>query len=980
MREEREEEESETHEANSRDGSQRGRHRDGDEEENGQTRKYWEDTTPEQVKSLIDSIYERIVTFSPYSLFEVTRGNATKKMIREITFLLRQYTGESPLQPVALKILAILPHLLCQRTHEKSKTAEDRKAMERRLELWEKGEVQKLLKEAETLQDRAKKKHGKKKEMDKSKKFASLMKQGKVAKAGRELTAEATVGTLPLNEETRKQLKDKHPQAKEATPETLFEGEYDPPDPVIFERITGEKIWKHALHTHGAAGLDAKGWKSLLSSSKFGIVAKDLGDAVAALARKLATEDCPYTEAITACCLMALDKKPGCRPVGIGEVLRRIIGKAILEVTKEDVREAVGNLQVCAGQQAGCEAAIHAMRQIYEEPECEAVMLVDATNAFNTLNRKATIHNIRIKCPSFAKYIENTYKEPAQLYVRDRNTNRCETITSEEGTTQGDPVAMAMYAIGLAKLQSKICHERTEVKQVAYADDLAGAGKIEKLRKWWDLILEQGPPQGYNPNARKSVLIVKPDCFQEAVEAFEDTGVRITVEGDRHLGSVIGTPEYVEMFVKAKVEEWVAELQSLAEIAKAEPHAAYTAFTFGIKHRWTFIMRTVPNIEHLLLPLEETIQEKLLPALAGRHHPSVRDRAIIALPPRLGGLGIPNPLGQAETELQNSKALTAKLTQMIVAQDERGEVDPSEQMKIRNEISKARETKQKNDRDSIKNNLAERIDVGRRMDMVQETGASNWLTALPIRAKGFSLNRQEFNDALALRYGWPIDGLPQECQCGSPFNTDHAMTCKTGGFICSRHDEVRDLTAQMLREVCQDVRVEPPLIQTNGRTFEHRSANTAEDARVDVSARGFWTRGQRAFMDVRIFNPMAQSNRDQDLLAAHRRNEQDKKREYDERIREVEQGTFTPLVFTSSGGMAPQAITFYAHLAQQLSEKKKQPKSSVVGWMRCRLSFSLLRSAILCIRGTRSKPPTYTNVGDLDFEETVVESRIETRQ
>ena len=124
---------------------------------------------------------------------------------------------------------------------------------------------------------------------------------------------------------------------------------------------------------------------------------------------------------------------------------------------------------------------------------------------------------------------------------------------------------------------------------------------------------------------------------------------------------------------------------------------------------------------------------------------------------------------------------------------------------------------------------------------------------------------------------------------------------------------------------------------------------------------------------------MAQSNRDQDLLAAHKRNERDKKREYDERIREVEQGTFTPLVFTSAGGMAPQATTFYAHLAQQLSEKKQQPKSCVVGWMRCRLSFSLLRSAILCLRGTRSKPPTYINVGDLDFEEVVVESRIENR-
>ena len=257
--------------------------------------------------------------------------------------------------------------------------------------------------------------------------------------------------------------------------------------------------------------------------------------------------------------------------------------------------------------------------------------------------------------------------------------------------------------------------------------------------------------------------------------------------------------------------------------------------------------------------------------------------------------------------------------------------------------------------------------------MAQEVGASNWLTALPIRAKGFSLNKQEFEDALALRYGWPIDGLPQHCSCGNTFDPTHAMTCKTGGFICIRHDEVRDITAQMLREVCHDVRVEPLLIPTNGRGLELLSANTSDEARLDVSARGFWARQQRAFFDVRIFNPMAQTYRQETLPTAHRTNEQAKKREYDERIREVEQGTFTPLVFTTSGGMAPQAITFYANLAQQLSEKKQQPKSCIVGWMRCRLSFSLLRSAILCLRGTRSKPPAYTNVRYMDFEETVVE-------
>merc|ERR1712002_1319883 len=103
------------------------------------------------------------------------------------------------------------------------------------------------------------------------------------------------------------------------------------------------------------------------------------------------------------------------------------------------------------------------------------------------------------------------------------------------------------------------------------------------------------------------------------------------------------------------------------------------------------------------------------------------------------------------------------------------------------------------------------------------------------------------------------------------------------------------------------------------------------------------------------------------------------KREPDARVREVEQTTFTPLVVTTSGGMAPQAIISYAYLAQRLSEKKLQSKSCVVAWMRCRISFSLLRSAILCIRGTRAKPPIYTSVGDLDFEESVVDSRIDIR-
>ena len=121
---------------------------------------------------------------------------------------------------------------------------------------------------------------------------------------------------------------------------------------------------------------------------------------------------------------------------------------------------------------------------------------------------------------------------------------------------------------------------------------------------------------------------------------------------------------------------------------------------------------------------------------------------------------------------------------------------------------------------------------------------------------------------------------------------------------------------------------------------------------------------------------MAACHRELTLDATYLRNEQEKIRAYGERILHVDQGSFTPLVFTTSGGMGSRAKCFYSRLANIMAEKKRQPRSHVVAWMRCRLSFSLLRSALLCLRGTRRSSPS-TNLSDLDCEATVVESGIE---
>ena len=85
------------------------------------------------------------------------------------------------------------------------------------------------------------------------------------------------------------------------------------------------------------------------------------------------------------------------------------------------------------------------------------------------------------------------------------------------------------------------------------------------------------------------------------------------------------------------------------------------------------------------------------------------------------------------------------------------------------------------------------------------------------------------------------------------------MTCHLGGFLTVRHNDIRDFTASLLTEVCHNVATEPTLQPLNGETFSYRTANTDAEARADIRARGFWSKGQDAYFDVRVFHPNASS-------------------------------------------------------------------------------------------------------------------------
>ena len=128
----------------------------------------------------------------------------------------------------------------------------------------------------------------------------------------------------------------------------------------------------------------------------------------------------------------------------------------------------------------------------------------------------------------------NIYRDPAELFVGG------EVLLSCEGTTQGDPLAMAMYGLSLVPLIQQLA---CEAKQIWFADDATGGGKLRQLKGWWDKLNEIGSVYGYFPNACKTWLLVKVNQLKFAQDLFSKTGVQITTEGC-HLEDPDGTTQF----------------------------------------------------------------------------------------------------------------------------------------------------------------------------------------------------------------------------------------------------------------------------------------------------------------------------------------------------------------------------------------------------------------------------------------------------
>ena len=289
-----------------------------------------------------------------------------------------------------------------------------------------------------------------------------------------------------------------------------------------------------------------------------------------------------------------------------------------------------------------------------------------------------------------------------------------------------------------------------------------------------------GPSYGYYPNPYKTWLVVKSEHLEAAEKMFKSTGINLIDSGKRYLEAMLGKRPAVENvnFVREQVVEWVKEVETLAVTAEFQPQAAYAVYTHCLAKSRNYIMRTIPNIDSLLQPLEDAICHVFLPALTGRWSFSEEKKELFVLPALHGGLGITIPMKHAQHQFSSPAKLSNPLVSLICAEVcSYPEATRTEQRQVKATLCSLNHTAAKQRVDGLKERPPQPQQLS--MEQMGKRGASSWLTNVLVA--GFILNKQGFTDALCLRYGWRPLRLPSHCL--DVFSVSHPLSCSRGAFL-----------------------------------------------------------------------------------------------------------------------------------------------------------------------------------------------------
>ena len=618
-------------------------------------------------------------------------------------------------------------------------------------------------------------------------------------------------------------------------------------------------------------------------------------------------------------------------------------------------------------------AAEDASHSRYEAETGFGSALFDARNGFNELNRYLMLWNVAHLWNRGSRFAFNRYRHWVRCLVRTEPGHPPIVIHSQEGITQGDCFAMSLYGVALMPLATRMRETIPEALQPWFCDDAGAAGKALPNAQCLDFLVKFGPQYGYFPEPSKSYYICKAEDEDVARQAFESFGLEINYSrGRRYLGGFIGSADKKEEWLVEMVNKWKAAVETLSIVAERYPQTAYAGFTFCLQNEWQYVQRVVADTAPFFAPLEAAIRTHFLPALLGVPAAEIDGdyRQLLTHSVKLGGLAIRNPVDTAPSVHKASLAATRHLTESLV--DSATQFDPGAHRMCASEAgAAARRDRLQNEQIFLDRRGRDKPAVARRDKRNCAAGA--WLTVFPNRLNGTGLSADEWRDNVRLRYNHsPLD-MPTTCDgCGARMTVDHALSCKTGGLVHIRHDDVADEWRHLCGTALSHCRVgREPLIHS----CVHRRGRNAADAsapdsstpttdslhppatteeRGDASCHGFWERGRDTIFDMRITDTDARSYRKKEPTKVLEQQEKEKKDKYLRTCLELRKD-FTPMVYSVDGIAGREARNAEKRLATHLASKWKREYSQMVYYVRVRMAIAVVRANSLLIRGSRDR-------------------------
>ena len=361
---------------------------------------------------------------------------------------------------------------------------------------------------------------------------------------------------------------------------------------------------------------------------------------------------------------------------------------------------------------------------------------------------------------------------------------------------------------------------------------------------------------------------------------------------------------------------------------------------------------------------------------------SAEFRELLSHSLKVGGLGIRNPVASAEHVHKMSDHASSYLVSTLVFPGRGFDVDAHNQT-VKESCADGTKQRLEREQEFLKDLMKDRPFLEQQMERACETGL--FLKAIPRHINGTVLGADEWRDNVRLRYNLLPLNLPERCDgCGAKFTVQHALSCRKGGLLYTRHnmgaDEWRHLCGCATSFGCverepyitscvsRQVRVDPQNTNNssnnNNRTLSDQEQRRREQQnpphqrangeRGDAGCHGFWQRGRPAIFDIRITDTQARSYRNKNPKKVLAAQEKEKKDKYLKTCHEMRKD-FTPMVYSVDGMAGREAKNAEKRCAAYLAEKWERPYSQMVWYVRVRMSIMIVRANTLLLRGSRDR-------------------------